>query len=309
MKQRLIKYLEPIKPRLVSVAGRFERLEWRYQLAFIVGAFLLVTFVSSVLVMYLSGRKALKTEALNKGISFVQLLAATNALPAKLSEDTEYSIGDAEKMSGVKRAFVTNLSGLISAPPERFHEDARSDEVVKKTLGGEAIVLEQGDIYRLSSPIKIGDKILGAAFIDFSPARSYSWGLFGGLIASFFVALLAGVGSVCGTIYIIKGKNKKEANVAPEIILKEDTRLLEIAECFDQPFIAFDKTFRANFANGAALKERPGVIGRHILDLDNIFMEMAEELEMHQKDNVRRGRSVLWRIKENKETVGYALTG
>jgi hypothetical protein len=209
---------------------------------------------------------------------------------------------------GVRRVFVTDQSGLIIYPKSEFHQDGRKYQSVRDAINnGLSVVKRNGRVFELVEPFFEGTMVNGAAYLEFSTAYSSIWRPFLLLVKSAFLISVLMAVLFCGVMVIFK---KSLSAPADDLVVKEKEIIHTppVFENVNTPVVLFDAKFRITFANETALKIDQSFVGKHILDLDKKYIDMAEELEMHQLVNIRRDGATLWRITEGGEAAGYGLS-
>lgn len=245
-----------------------------------------------------SYQRVFEQESLGRARQIVSRLAVDRANPETFLKE-----------NGVRRVFVTDSSGLIIYPEAEFHQDGRKYSSVRDVLNkGESVVKKNGKIFELVEPVSEGPKVVGSAYLEFSTAYSSIWRPMLMLVKSVFLisALMAALFYVGVRIF---GKRRK-MNPAENVVIEREDKIKEPPkfEHVNAPVVLFDTKFRISFANNAALAIDPKFIGKHIIDLDKKYVEMAEEMEMLQLVSVKKDSATLWRITENGEAGGYGLS-
>lgn len=299
----------------------FEALSLQHQIILLLSTATLIAVFIGPCTEFKSSRKLAEDEALSRGMAIARLLAAENKSALIAGRDVLFNIDVVAGERGVKEAFLTDSTGLIVAPASRFHEDARKDDLIRSGLKqNDLMVSSKGlGVYDIAAPVLNGQDHIGVARITFLTRDASIWRPLWNLSKTIVLMAFIMFAGCYGVFALLK---KQTAAGPPPISeekpadFMEDTRINSSAafEHVNSPVILFDASFRINYANSAARKLVPGLVGRHLMDMKNIFknggvfVEMAEELEMLQKESVKRDNIGLWRIKEGDELKGYGLT-
>lgn len=287
----------------------------------------IVAFAIGPFAFFNAVRSDADRESLARALAVAHLLAEANAAALSGGHDALYNLEVALNESGVKEAFLTDVSGFIVAPAESFHENRAEDPLVKKVLQGAQVSDHRAFLggYRIVVPVLSGGGLVGTAGVLFSGFNvsgfKYLWSLFKLSFVSIAVMTIAAY----AVVELFSGK--RECVIPPplrhtaggQVLLgghgvsagpeqrKNEITAEDLAAHMDSPVVLFDPSFNAFFANKRALSCYPDIVGKHLVDIGGVFLEMAEEMEMLQVDKVCHGKTLLRRYKDGEQIKGYVF--
>ncbi len=303
MKERLIK---DVMALLRKARLKFLNLHYHRQIyAIFAAAGLIILFIGPVY-LATSDISHLKEESLNRARNIVRLIAAKNAPLLASGRDVFYDVDSFRTDSGVMDTYITDSAGLIVAPANRFHEDARKNDLILQGLKQPDLVeINKGGVYELVQPIQYGDLRVGAAYLAFS-GEVYKFSAWQVIKTMVLIGAIMALASIV-VIRIIDNKFDSSLDVGAE---EQDTTgkgaSQSVVNYVRAPVIFFDDTFRVIYCNSAAIERHGHITNKHIVDLGRKYMEMAEEMEMLKSEKVEGdGGAVLWKMNDGG---GYGLT-
>ncbi len=311
------KILERLKIILKKVEGRFSALTWQRKAWIVCIAASFIAILLGPCMEFGSDRRAIEKESLLRAHAIVELLAAKNVQALTSANDLLYDLNAATSANGVKDAFIAGPTGIIVAPASRFREDARKYEAVSESLVRTDVSVKASSFgkYELCAPIMNGQNRLGVAFIEFSALNESTFSLVWQFIKKVFVLMAVFGMAAIAIIGAFKKQTERQETVSQPTFTDHEgaTRamhhsgLCTLSEHVGSQIFFLDGSFVITFANKQAVLKRGASVGRHIMDVGKPFMEMAEEMEMLQLAELKRGEATIWRTGIDDERYKYGL--
>lgn len=160
---------------------KFQMLEWKNRVWTIIIAIAVLLFFLGPYSLLFHESNTLLAESEKRGYTLAQLLAASNQNAMSQDKTVLYSINSVQQELGVKNAWITDTSGMILSPVERFGKTLSKNEIFSSPSGCEK--RQQGYDYTFVCPITkwletesgFQTQVMGYAYLVYSSQDSLNF--------------------------------------------------------------------------------------------------------------------------------------